>query len=121
MARVKWWEDAACLGMYPMFDVDRSDYESESDTRDIENGTVSSRAGHTAQMRQVERICVRICKECPVIMECLQDALDDGIEHGVRGGMTAKQRVDLMHRLGVKPRSARQTMRVTENGVMYND
>lgn len=121
MERLRWWEYAACRGLDPMFDVDRGDYESESDTRDIENGTKGSRSGHTGQMKQVERICIRICRECPVIKECLQEALDDGIEHGIRGGMTARQRVELMSKLGVTPRSSRQTMRVTENGVMYND
>ncbi len=33
-----------------------------------------------------------ICRNCPVIAECLADALDNRIEYGVWGGMTERER-----------------------------
>ncbi len=37
----------------------------------------------------------RICDECPVKLECLEDALEDEEKHGVWGGMTANERKTL--------------------------
>ena len=40
----------------------------------------------------------QICKECPVILECLSDSLDNHTEFGVWGGMTERQRRALLKR-----------------------
>jgi WhiB family transcriptional regulator, redox-sensing transcriptional regulator len=37
-----------------------------------------------------------ICRQCPVVMQCLADALDNQIEFGVWGGMTERQRRKLI-------------------------
>jgi WhiB family transcriptional regulator, redox-sensing transcriptional regulator len=37
-----------------------------------------------------------ICRNCPVIAECLADALDNQMEFGVWGGMTERQRRELL-------------------------
>ncbi|MDQ3456866.1 MAG: WhiB family transcriptional regulator [Actinomycetota bacterium] len=37
----------------------------------------------------------RICRHCPVQLDCAVDALDNHIEHGVWGGLTERER----HRL----------------------
>ena len=42
------------------------------------------------------RAALAICAECPVRVECLDEALDDPeLDHGVRGGMTARARTRL--------------------------
>ena len=37
-----------------------------------------------------------ICRDCPVVAECLADALDNQVEFGVWGGMTERQRRALL-------------------------
>jgi WhiB family redox-sensing transcriptional regulator len=37
-----------------------------------------------------------MCRQCPVVTECLADALDNRIEFGVWGGMTERQRRKLI-------------------------
>ncbi|MFD8424968.1 WhiB family transcriptional regulator [Streptomyces sp. NPDC059668] len=39
-----------------------------------------------------------ICMRCPVRTECLAEALDERIEFGVWGGMTERERRDLLRR-----------------------
>lgn len=39
-----------------------------------------------------------ICKNCPVVAECLADALDNRTEFGVWGGMTERERRALLRR-----------------------
>ena len=39
-----------------------------------------------------------ICRSCPVCDECLAEALDNRIERGVWGGMTERERRDLLRR-----------------------
>ena len=39
-----------------------------------------------------QRRATGICRECPVVAECLADALDNQMEFGVWGGMTERQR-----------------------------
>ena len=39
-----------------------------------------------------QNVAKRICRSCPVRMECLADALDNRIEFGVWGGMTEDER-----------------------------
>jgi len=37
-----------------------------------------------------------ICRQCPVVTQCLTDALDNQVEFGVWGGMTERQRRALL-------------------------
>ncbi|HKV19498.1 MAG TPA: WhiB family transcriptional regulator [Mycobacterium sp.] len=37
-----------------------------------------------------------ICRQCPVVIQCLTDALDNQVEFGVWGGMTERQRRKLV-------------------------
>jgi WhiB family redox-sensing transcriptional regulator len=39
----------------------------------------------------VER-AIRICKECPVLQQCLEYALDNRMDHGVWGGQSERER-----------------------------
>jgi WhiB family redox-sensing transcriptional regulator len=43
-----------------------------------------------------QRKAAVICRDCPVIAECLADALDNRMEFGVWGGMTERQRRALL-------------------------
>ena len=45
-----------------------------------------------------QNLAKRICRGCPVRMECLADALDNRIEWGVWGGMTERERRGLLRR-----------------------
>lgn len=38
----------------------------------------------------------RVCRSCPVALECLRDALETGEPHGIRGGQTSRQRKALL-------------------------
>lgn len=40
----------------------------------------------------------KVCKACPVRMECLADALDNHVEFGVWGGMTERERRALLRK-----------------------
>ncbi|MFC4334894.1 WhiB family transcriptional regulator [Salininema proteolyticum] len=40
----------------------------------------------------------KICRGCPVRLECLADALDNRIEFGVWGGMTERERRALLRK-----------------------
>ena len=39
-----------------------------------------------------QRKAALICRDCPVIVQCLVDALDNHIDFGIWGGMTERQR-----------------------------
>jgi WhiB family transcriptional regulator, redox-sensing transcriptional regulator len=43
-----------------------------------------------------QREAAAMCRDCPVIAECLADALDNEVEFGVWGGMTERQRRALL-------------------------
>jgi WhiB family redox-sensing transcriptional regulator len=45
-----------------------------------------------------QREAAKLCRGCPVQMECLVDALDNQIEFGVWGGLTERQRRALLKR-----------------------
>lgn len=45
-----------------------------------------------------QREVARLCRKCPVQLECLADALDNRIEWGVWGGMTERERRALLRR-----------------------
>ena len=121
MVRVNplWREEAACAGMYMLFDMDKRYYESQKEARAWENGTSfrDNGKGITTAMRRAEEACRVICESCPVRVECLQDALDNGDEYTFRGGMTDRARRKLMTKLGIVPYSSRPKMVVTSTGV----
>ncbi len=43
-----------------------------------------------------QRRAALICRQCPVVIECLAEALDNQVEFGVWGGMTERQRRKLI-------------------------
>lgn len=45
-----------------------------------------------------QREAAKLCRDCPVQMECLADALDNRVEFGVWGGLTERQRRALLKR-----------------------
>lgn len=45
-----------------------------------------------------QRDAARLCRACPVRLECLADALDSRTEFGVWGGLTERQRRALLRR-----------------------
>jgi WhiB family redox-sensing transcriptional regulator len=47
---------------------------------------------------RAQREAKSLCKNCPVVAECLADALDNRTEFGVWGGMTERERRALLRR-----------------------
>lgn len=47
---------------------------------------------------KAQREAKSVCKDCPVMAECLADALDNRTEFGVWGGMTERERRALLRR-----------------------
>ena len=45
-----------------------------------------------------QRVAAKLCRSCPVRIECLADALDHRVEWGVWGGMTERERRALLRR-----------------------
>jgi WhiB family redox-sensing transcriptional regulator len=45
-----------------------------------------------------QREAAKLCRGCPVKLECLADALDNKVEFGVWGGLTERQRRALLKR-----------------------
>ncbi|GAA4916671.1 WhiB family redox-sensing transcriptional regulator [Stackebrandtia albiflava] len=45
-----------------------------------------------------QNVAKKVCKGCPVRMECLADALDNNVEFGVWGGMTERERRALLRK-----------------------
>jgi WhiB family transcriptional regulator, redox-sensing transcriptional regulator len=43
-----------------------------------------------------QRRAAVICRHCPVMKQCAADALDNQVEYGVWGGMTERQRRELL-------------------------
>lgn len=43
----------------------------------------------------------RLCRSCPVIVDCLSWALERGEEHGIWGGKSASELVEMRERLGI--------------------
>lgn len=75
-----WWVHASCKDQHPLFDDDSEDY-----------------LGRNAQARALE-IAKAFCRDCPVRVECLEDALKFGDSDTIRGGLTAKERAKLQGR-----------------------
>ncbi len=46
---------------------------------------------------RAQREVTRICRGCAIRLPCLREALRNQEEHGVWGGMTARQRRQLLH------------------------
>ena len=44
-----------------------------------------------------QREAAAICRNCPVMAECLAEALDNQVEWGIWGGMTERQRRKLLN------------------------
>ena len=47
---------------------------------------------------KAQRAAKAVCKNCPVLAECLADALDNRTQFGVWGGMTERERRALLRR-----------------------
>ncbi len=47
---------------------------------------------------KAQRAAKVVCKNCPVLAECLADALDNRTQFGVWGGMTERERRALLRR-----------------------
>lgn len=45
-----------------------------------------------------QREAAKLCRNCPVQMQCLADALDNQVEFGVWGGLTERQRRAVLKR-----------------------
>ncbi len=45
---------------------------------------------------KAQRSATAVCRQCPVVAECLAEALDNQMEFGVWGGMTERQRRALL-------------------------
>lgn len=45
-----------------------------------------------------QREAAKLCRDCPVQMQCLADALDNQVEFGVWGGLTERQRRAVLKR-----------------------
>ncbi|MGX7681442.1 WhiB family transcriptional regulator [Jatrophihabitans sp. DSM 45814] len=71
--------------------LDSSEWASKGSCRDVDPETlfVAGAAQHEAKT---------ICNRCPVRLECLADALDSRAEFGVWGGMTERERRQLLRR-----------------------
>lgn len=79
----KWYSDAACANMAPMFD-----------------GAGSEGHHATNQDLAVERAALAVCwRSCPVRSECLLDALENNVEYTLRGGYTPKQRQRILRKV----------------------
>lgn len=56
---------------------------------------------HTRDLNEARTArAVRVCRECPVVRDCLQYALETGERHAVMGGQTPRQRHVILRRLG---------------------
>lgn len=56
---------------------------------------------HTRDFNEVRTArAVRVCRDCPVIRDCLQYALDNHERYAVMGGQTPRQRFAILRRLG---------------------
>lgn len=70
----KWWERANCKG---------HDTDMWFPSDDGPNGYAYAR---------------RVCRRCPVQLECLTDALDRNSTHGMFGGLTPRERSQITNR-----------------------
>ncbi|MEY7974345.1 WhiB family transcriptional regulator [Saccharomonospora xinjiangensis] len=77
MTNGEWWQDAACRDEDPELFFPVSD--------------MGPGAQQTARAKAV-------CARCPVRDHCLRYALENGLDHGIFGGLTERERRDLVHR-----------------------
>lgn len=86
--REEWTMQASCVGLYDFFDADyKQELPNQNETYPM--------------MKQ-------ICASCPVFEQCLQDTLLYSDEFGFRAGMFAKERKELMKKLGTMSWEAKQ-------------
>jgi WhiB family redox-sensing transcriptional regulator len=76
--RKGWWNHAACLGM------------------DVDVFFPHSSVGQSYM--DVVQPVLDVCKGCPVVAECLEDAIRVADQFGIRGGLTADDRRKLRNR-----------------------
>lgn len=74
MEKLAWQDQANCRGL----PVDMFYYTEEDLTR--------------RERKRKERIALRVCANCTVREECLQDAIDRNDEHSIQGGTTPRDR-----------------------------
>ena len=74
MEQLAWQEQANCKGL----DVDMFYYTEEYLSR--------------KERRRKEKIALRVCGNCNVKKECLQDAIDRDDVHSIQGGTTPRDR-----------------------------
>ncbi|SES37918.1 Transcription factor WhiB [Lentzea xinjiangensis] len=80
------WEDRPCVG------TDLELWFGASDD------TPAHLRESAEDMRRRESVAKATCAGCPFVVRCLESELEHGIggQWGVRGGMTAKERQDLI-------------------------
>lgn len=89
-----WMQAASCLGLWEEFDL------NEKREKDIPGAK--------------RKMLKRICGECPVKVECLEDTLLFSDEHTFRAGMMPSERKQLMTRLGIPTWDQKQ--KIIRNG-----
>ena len=62
----------------------------------VEGAVSLHRSRQPIRSRGGAKEATAICRECPVVAECLADALDNQMEFGVWGGLTERQRRALL-------------------------
>lgn len=78
-ARGTWLQRASCVGLWDFFDVDEGDLTINGIT-----------------LKTLEKICA----ECPVFQECLNDTMFFADEYTFRAGMLPTHRRKLMRKIG---------------------
>lgn len=71
----RWWEEAACLGMAPMFDADtygNSPYTAAKGTA----GSALNVLKRLKHERKSYRIQLQVCASCPVRRACVKDTVE---------------------------------------------
>lgn len=89
MIEPNWWDSASCKGLWYEFD------------QDTETNTARIKPEDTDQLR-------KICAQCPVRESCLEDALIHSDEYTFRAGFTAKERQQMMKKLGIQSWTRKQ-------------
>lgn len=66
--------------------------------------------GESAADQEQIRKARKICRGCPVIMECLNEALRQSTQDGIFGGLTATERRQLKRRGNLSALAVQQTI-----------
>ena len=86
--RDEWTFQASCAGLWEYFDAD---YKQQ-----------------LPNQNETYPMMKEICANCPVFEQCLNDTLLYSDEYGFRAGMFAKERKELMKKLGTMSWEAKQ-------------